>query len=167
MLVKTSELTGGALDWAVAKCEGATDFGTDGITHSFKIDGQLKVLLLLRHPALSWHPSTDWAHAGAIIERERIETCSYSNDGVETAYRRNEHGFTEEYVVPVTEVIVWTAWVKYGSYKQNGPTPLIAALRCYVASKLGDEIEIPDALDPAQTQSDTESSATRPRQSAG
>lgn len=25
-----------------------------------------------------------------------------------------------------------------------GPTPLIAAMRCYVASKLGEEVEIPD-----------------------
>ncbi len=28
----------------------------------------------------------------------------------------------------------------------HGPTPLIAAMRCYVASKLGDEIEIPEEL---------------------
>lgn len=27
-----------------------------------------------------------------------------------------------------------------------GPTPLIAAMRCYVASKLGDEVEIPEEL---------------------
>jgi hypothetical protein len=28
----------------------------------------------------------------------------------------------------------------------DGPTPLIAAMRCYVASKLGDEIDIPEEL---------------------
>lgn len=27
-----------------------------------------------------------------------------------------------------------------------GPTPLIAAMRCYVASKLGDEVEVPEEL---------------------
>lgn len=27
-----------------------------------------------------------------------------------------------------------------------GPTPLIAAMRCYVASKLGDNVEIPEKL---------------------
>lgn len=27
-----------------------------------------------------------------------------------------------------------------------GPTPLIAAMRCFVASKLGDEVEVPDEL---------------------
>jgi hypothetical protein len=30
--------------------------------------------------------------------------------------------------------------------RSSGPTPLIAAMRCYVASKLGDEIEIPENL---------------------
>ena len=29
---------------------------------------------------------------------------------------------------------------------QFGPTPLIAAMRCYVASKLGDEVEVPEEL---------------------
>jgi hypothetical protein len=31
-------------------------------------------------------------------------------------------------------------------YQEHGPTPLIAAMRCFVASKLGDEIEIPKEL---------------------
>lgn len=30
---------------------------------------------------------------------------------------------------------------------QSGPTPLIAAMRCYVANKLGDEVEIPKELE--------------------
>jgi hypothetical protein len=30
--------------------------------------------------------------------------------------------------------------------KYRGPTPLIAAMRCYVASVLGDEVEVPDSL---------------------
>jgi hypothetical protein len=28
----------------------------------------------------------------------------------------------------------------------RGPTPLIAAMRCYVASKMGDEVDVPDEL---------------------
>jgi hypothetical protein len=27
-----------------------------------------------------------------------------------------------------------------------GPTPLFAAMRCYVASKLGDEVDVPEDL---------------------
>lgn len=29
---------------------------------------------------------------------------------------------------------------------QSGPTPLIAAMRCYVVSKLGEEVEVPEEL---------------------
>jgi len=42
--------------------------------------------------------------------------------------------------------LVWSA-NKYGTgYDEEGFTPLIAAMRCYVASKLGDEVEIPEGL---------------------
>ena len=34
-----------------------------------------------------------------------------------------------------------------------GPTPLIAAMRCFVASKLGDEVDVPDELIKQHTQS--------------
>jgi hypothetical protein len=33
-----------------------------------------------------------------------------------------------------------------GNVTMLGPTPLIAAMRCYVASKLGDEVDIPEEL---------------------
>jgi hypothetical protein len=65
---------------------------------------------------LVWRPSTDWAQGGPIIERERI--------GVE------QHPSSE----------FWVSFCNGVSYV--GLTPLIAAMRCYVASKLGDEIEI-------------------------
>jgi hypothetical protein len=29
---------------------------------------------------------------------------------------------------------------------EYGPTPLIAAMRCYVASRLGDEVDVPEEL---------------------
>jgi len=38
----------------------------------------------------------------------------------------------------------WTA--ERPGFSADGPTPLIAAMRCYVASQLGDEIEIPEEL---------------------
>ena len=63
--------------------------------------------------------STDWALAGPIIERERIATWG---DG--DLYWEAECGW---------------AWAK-------GPTPLIAAMRCYVTLKLGDEVEVPEEL---------------------
>ena len=69
------------------------------------------------------HPSTDWAQGGPIIERENIALYPHG-DGTYEA---------EVFLNP-----------KRGA----GPTPLIAAMRCYVASKLGDEVEIPEELAP-------------------
>ncbi len=99
--MKTSELTGAALDWAVAKCE--------GFLCDYKYNGGLSSY------------STDWAQGGAIIERERI-TLVAMPDGSWQAKGRD----------------------LYPHF--HNPTPLIAAMRCYVASKLGDEVDIPEGL---------------------
>jgi len=91
--MKTSELTGAALDWAVAEIE----------------------------KPIWWHgktyqPSTNWAQGGPIIERE---------------------GLTLDQ---------WDDYPRWRSGNSYGTTPLIAAMRCYVASKLGDEIDVPAEL---------------------
>jgi hypothetical protein len=66
-----------------------------------------------------WGWATDWAQGGPIIERERIEL--------------EQDGF------------IWWARIK-ADEDYSDPTPLIAAMRCYVASKLGDTIDIPNEL---------------------
>jgi hypothetical protein len=122
--MKTSELTGVALDWAVAKCEGeVTDLIFDGITWGFKLDGELKVLSKGWAQSMIYLPSTNWSQGGPIIERELIETTRGG------AYA--EH--------------FWKA--TRNSITAYGPTPLIAAMRCYVASKLGGEVDIPEELE--------------------
>jgi hypothetical protein len=102
--MKTDELTGADLDWAVAKCEGVL-MRWERSTHD--------------EAPLEYSPSTDWAQGGVIIEREKIEV-----------FIRDEK------------------WFAYSSLSKPedfyGETPLIAAMRCYVASKLGDEVEIPE-----------------------
>jgi hypothetical protein len=121
--MKTSELTGAALDWAVAHCvEWSKKF-------PIFVDGA---------PASKGNYSTDWAQGGAIIDRENIAMSS-KPDGLWAAYapkgtRLVQHGGR------AVEVFNWT-------FKQEGYTPLIAAMRCYVASKLGDEVELPEELD--------------------
>ena len=103
--MKTSELTGAALDWAVAKCEGGV--------------GENQLLG-------AWYaPSTDWAQGGPIIERE---------------------GLTVVYSSPSNPPVTWFAETFDGRFTKAGPTPLIAAMRCYVASKLGDITEVPQEL---------------------
>jgi len=69
------------------------------------------------------HYSTDWAQGGPIIEREKL--C--------IAYNFDDH----------TWEAGWDCYVKGW-----GDTPLVAAMRCYVASKLGDDIDIPEELTP-------------------
>jgi hypothetical protein len=56
--MKISELTGAALDWAVAKCEGVL-MRWERSTHD--------------EAPLEYSPSTDWAQGGPIIEREWID----------------------------------------------------------------------------------------------
>ena len=39
------------------------------------------------------------------------------------------------------------SWIDTSTYVEiTGPAPLVAAMRCYVANKLGDEVEIPEEL---------------------
>ena len=120
--MKTSTLTGAALDWAVAKCEGKTD--GEFVTHDeFYWDDEG----LQR--AIKYTPSTNLAQGGPIIEREDIEV----KQGSPLYFPKgNEKGDYYE--------ALWIAG------KQHGTTPLIAAMRYYVASKLGAEVDVPECL---------------------
>lgn len=98
--MKTSKLTGAALDWAVAKAI-----------------GEYKPVAVLNY-------STDWTHGGPIIEHEGIALRRW----LETGW----------------EADLWN--FKFCEGHTNGTTALIAAMRCYVASKLGDNVDIPEGL---------------------
>lgn len=116
--MKTSELTGAALDWAVAKCEGWDDYDVHN-SGAFELEKtSTGECLWLR----CFEPSTDWAQGGPIIEREKTAS-NYS--------AKRDCWFAESYDEKHVEA---------------GPTPLIAAMRCYVASKLGDEVNVPEEL---------------------
>ena len=120
--MKTSELTGAALDWAVAKAGGG---------------GNFPAAFASNHKIGRCNYSTNWAQGGPIIDREDIAMSS-KPDGLWAAYapkgtRLVQHGGKD------VEVFNWY-------FKQEGFTPLIAAMRCYVASKLGDEVDIPKEL---------------------
>lgn len=104
--MKTSELSGAALDWAVAKCEGTLH--DDGSVSDY------------------FQPSVDWEQGGAIIEREWINIV------------KNESG---KYWQAALE-----KWMLDDGHPSIGETPLIAAMRCYVESELGDEVQIPEEL---------------------
>ncbi len=117
MKVKVSEASGEVLDWMVAKASGME-------------------VCVIRNPAWSvpvyiatnetglytFDPSTNWAQGGPIIERGKINP---------------------EWM-PHSEC--WMANCVADRAPYEGPTPLIAAMRCYVASKLGEEVDVPEEL---------------------
>jgi len=109
--MKTSELSGAALDWAVAKCEGFGD------SPRF-----MEIFMYQQSRGMGYCYSTDWAKGGPIIEREYMY-LEYSG--------------------------IWRAYCTQNgnSFLSVGSTPLIAAMRCYVVSKLGDEVELPEELE--------------------
>jgi len=117
--MRTFELIGPALDWAVAKCLGV------GPRYNMDSHGRVWAGWWIATPEYEPLPrySTDWSQGGPIIDREKITIRHWSNEPFITAY-----GFER------------------GSEWMHGPTPLVAAMRCYVASKLGDEVEIPVEL---------------------
>ena len=133
--MKTSELTGTALDWAVAKCEQAA-----GMNIREGYGGSLLVVDANDFGAPANY-STDWSQGGPIIEREHIALRPTITEG---GYR------TSKSVDAVHAKIELPNGAKVFDYEKSvweyGPTPLIAAMRCYVASKLGDDVDVPEEL---------------------
>ena len=116
MKFKVAETTPLQLDWLVAVCEAQR-----GEEH--KGPDWLAWLVPAPNMIPHFHPSTDGAQGVPIMEREHI--------GIDF------RGFGE-----------WEAWddKTMPALRHLAPTLLIAAMRCYVASRLGDEVEIPEEL---------------------
>lgn len=131
MRVKTSELTGKALRWAVAQCEGV-ECDEDNEPIWFELDGPHAP----RHP---YEPDTDWPQGGPIIERE-ITKVFRNVGGTWSAM------VLKDVSIPPEDRGTSLALTRRAQWNGAGPTPLIAAMRCYVASKLGDEVDVPDEL---------------------
>lgn len=111
--MRVDELVGAQLDYWVGRAEGA-DFGPEW-------DQGPDYVMIGGHSGRRperYSPSTDWAQGGPIIERERI---SVNDGGFYYPGRRS-------------------AWID-ASFTAYGPTPLVAAMRAYVASKFGNEVQ--------------------------
>ena len=126
MKIKTGELKGMALGYAVALCLGGKCLSHDTVsTWWITIDGKNRALKA--GWAQSFAPWADWSQGGAIIEREKIEVMVVKNGWY--CQKQTGAGIAE------ADFARGTAQV-----------PLVAAMRCFVASRLGNEVEIPDAL---------------------
>jgi len=144
MKIKTQDLTGHALRLAVLIADGGSywtranaawprDHGAQ-TGWILEKDGSLKKHEYSESSRTghffhcdTYEPDADWSQGGPIIERERIDLA---------------HSHPESH--NATRGIHCTARIN-GLYL-GGPTPLIAAMRCYVSSRLGEEVEVPNEL---------------------
>ena len=116
---RVSELEGALLDAAVAEALGFNwEMGDDGTL-------QKRPRVYVEHRYASgmpydqeFRPTDWWSDGGPIIERESIE------------------------LMPVTKGL-WAASALGTDFNEAGPTPLIAAIRSYVASKFGEYVDLP------------------------
>ena len=127
--MKTSELTGPALDYAVAVANrrgpAYNHYSFGGTWSGWWLTEGGEYERLPRY-------STEWAQGGPIIDRMvrghffliADDLHPIDADRIHVAYGATEHQ----------------------NFQGHGPTLLIAAMRCYVASKLGDEVEIQEEL---------------------
>ena len=120
MQIKTSELTGAALDWAVATIIEPECTTSDFLAFRDSADGNYRC-------------STDWGQGGPIIEREMIQITPHCMINPLYGWAAAFRSFDEDDDV-------------YALFRKRGKTPLVAAMRCYVTSKLGEFVEVPDEL---------------------
>lgn len=124
---KVSELNGNQLNLFVAMCEGIkmVDHFTVGLPF-LERNGELFTISDLNY-------SKKWSLGGPIIERESMTIWFWGFDEFDNA------------------LAIWCAAPYGNGITVNGFGPLEAAMRCYVVSKLGTEVEIPDVLIPPKS----------------
>jgi hypothetical protein len=131
MKYKVAELEGAQLDAAVALADGGRfDRARPSSEMQMILAGGRLVLAGPQPQQLAhhqWSPSSDWAQGGPIIDREHIN--------VEWGRDRGE------------PYDIWLADIcgdRAGKFfEADGDTALIAAMRAYVASKFGEEVDLP------------------------
>ena len=114
--MKVTELEGALLDYWVARAEELA---------LPLIRGGVCYVMLWPESECEFQPSMNWSVCGPIIEREKIDL----------RYRHDVAGAMRGMVF---------AQPRYKGKKFSGPSPLIAAMRAYVASKFGEEV--PDIM---------------------
>lgn len=125
--VKTTELVGSALDWAVAMADGwEADRPQAGQIRKgdiYMLVGPFRLIGLGADKFYS--PSTNWSQGGPIVEKEKIALQWIGYWDARCDRPRNEGG---------------------GSGYARGSTPLIALLRAIITAKLGETVHVPAEL---------------------
>lgn len=140
--MKTAELTGKSLDWAVARRE-FPDANNEEIQYFIRppyrnyqeFEDDYDDENDDREQKFWYHPSSDWAQGGPIIEREGIDINQVTSALWSARWWADNSDMAKNPAQRFRHNI-----------RMDGPTPLVAAMRCYVASRLGDEVEVPKEL---------------------
>lgn len=132
--IKVAESSGIVLDWLVSKCEGFDSIEYERrriVTSHRRDDAQPR----------KYTPSTNLAQGGQIIEREHINIRHTFTEG---GYRTSSSIDAVHASIDLPNGA--TQYEPEKAIWEYGPTPLIAAMRCYVRSKFGEEVEVPEEL---------------------
>jgi hypothetical protein len=147
--IRTSQLTGAVLDWAVATCEQiAIHIGNGGrITLDREKNPDIRCGEVAAQFGV-YSPSTLPEQGKPIIEREGIilvnkpngEWHAIKDTRIDDRHHWEKNRFTDP-----------TSHQRKSRPDQflficAAATPLLAAMRCHVAARLGDEIAVPDEL---------------------
>lgn len=131
--VKTAELIGPALDWAVAQAAGwAVEIKPHGeysnASTGHKLKGRSYRLWMVSDVETEeCAPSTDWSQGGPLIARYNIDLNHMGAKGDSIEACLNDFDLMRGWVI-------------------EGETHLVAACRAIVAAKLGDVVSVPAEL---------------------
>lgn len=136
--VKTADLIGPALDWALAKADGADPILWDVCCGNGVSNGNpseppeccCNPLVDVSVGGHKWAPSTDWAQGGPLIEKFQIGLLQPSASMCGEWHASTLHPDFTDYT--------------------HKTSPLIAACRAIVAANLGDVVSVPAELVGAQ-----------------
>lgn len=129
-IIKTKDLIGTALDWAVAKAEKIRVVIPDcWIECNPPILAKIAAAKAFPYGPPSWEPSKDWSQGGPIIETQKINL--------------------EHFVYVGDWRAIHPAHSATHPSSAHGETALVAAMRAYVASKFGYEVDVPKSVLPS------------------
>jgi len=127
--MKVSELDGAQLDLWVARAEGKCYTTNPGVWGNAGINelGRLSISKTSWDCARYFEPSSNWAHGGPIVERNNVGITTWLENDWCAAIDLDAHTYCDGGILD-------------GRGFHTGKTPLVAAMRAYVASKFGDEV---------------------------
>lgn len=128
-MTNPNELEGAALDVAVARAEGKKAVGEHYPGDGSNPMTRCKLVIEMHNGDTrteSYCPSAKWEHGGPIIERACIAVCMLEGQWCAFMPTSTVDGYNQSY---------WLLEVTIGDAHGKGATPLIAAMRAFVASK--------------------------------